>query len=100
MLNVAKGSIKEIVRTLMHELRHVEQYHTGRMKDVFDGVKHTNVFWDGVNCGRMVPYHPKLVERYMAQPWEVDARSVEEPYVAALEEAIGTKLPEDRTIPE
>lgn len=99
MINVATGSIREIIKTLFHELRHIEQSHTGRMKLQLVGT-HWHTLWDGVDHGREVPAIPKLMDRYQAQPWEMDARSVEDDFTARLEAIIGYQLPLNTEIPK
>lgn len=64
---------RETVRTLAHELCHVEQARRGRLQyRIWATDRQVHVRWDGVEVGslRSIPYHTR--------PWEVEAREVGE----------------------
>lgn len=93
-IDVSTNSIHRMLQTLMHELRHIEQYHTGRLAQRAEG-KHWIYYWDGVRQGRGV--HASVNhDAYQAQPWEVDARTAQE-FVDKLIE-MGVVIPDGRNI--
>jgi len=65
---------RQALETLFHELTHIDQYVTGRLKH-----KHGARIW----CGSMVPdlkvhqvhSSQKNLDKYRNQPWEVEARA-------------------------
>lgn len=96
MLDVARP-FRDIISTLMHELRHIEQKHTGRLTHKEEmGRKRLRwvAYWDGERFG---PKHAAgrtqaQMDKYLNQPWEVDAREHQEPLLEELESIIGEKL--------
>ena len=69
LVNRHKKDKKEIAKVLIHELWHVRQYSSGRLKDsdFFDG--NDTVTFDGV------AYPANM--RYKKQPWEIEATRIE-----------------------
>jgi len=77
------GTIEQFIDCLCHELVHAEQYHTGMLSTVFDCNEGTKFVWNkGQPKG--LPYsHAK----YLALPWEVDARTRAKELVKEIQES-------------
>jgi hypothetical protein len=69
------SSVKSFVETLAHELTHAQQYAQGRLK------QERGVFsWNDQVAGK----HPTSHAKYLALPWEVEAREKAKEIVAML----------------
>jgi len=89
-----RSTPKQILDTLFHELTHIDQYVSGRLKHV-NGAR----IW----CGSLVPEVKKYavhssqknLDKYRAQPWEEEARRIgaekSEEYMAAFNQFAGVK---------
>ena len=67
-----------IVDTLLHELTHARQYHTGKLKNVFnvEAFRWEHI-WEGENFGKGYNgVNSATYDKYRDQPWEVEAREV------------------------
>lgn len=60
------------ISTMFHELKHVNQYSTGCIKDIRDGFKSRTVY-------RNILHIPSLAQKlfYWVLPWEIEARHFE-----------------------
>jgi hypothetical protein len=67
-----RQSCYRFVDSLVHELVHAQQYHLGQLKAVFDANEGTVFHWKNENFGK----HPVSHAKYMALPWEIEARTV------------------------
>lgn len=89
-LDISRG-LRSIIETLCHELTHEEQVFEGRL--CYDDPRHTS--WNNDDHGRMLRGgRGKLFERYMAQPWEVEARERAAEQIEKIEQWTG-KIPDD-----
>jgi hypothetical protein len=59
--------IEQIPKILTHELIHVHQKHTGKLKIKHDGAS----YWHGVLITKKMPEHMSY-EEYQNLPWELD----------------------------
>ena len=93
------GNIKSIVSTIIHECRHAYQYQSGMLKP--DPKKRNYYIWTGFDTkttkaadGSIVDlvaakkatsirkYRPsQSMKKYLALPWEVDARAAEKKHI-------------------
>jgi hypothetical protein len=66
-------SKKAFINVLVHELVHAQQYHKGQLDAEFNYAKRAfEYIWNGENYGKIPLSH----EKYLALPWEVEARTI------------------------
>jgi len=72
-LNV-RNATSTMIRTILHELKHSEQYKQDRLKVIYDYKRKSWIdFWEG----NEVSDRSKKYEDYRNLPWEIDARTTE-----------------------
>jgi hypothetical protein len=70
-------TVESCIETLAHELVHAQQYAQGRLTQKW-GVFH----WNSTEFGK----HPTSYKKYLALPWEVEARAKAKEIVKILKE--------------
>ena len=105
-IDIRRKDIKSIVSTIIHECRHAYQYQSGMLKP--DPKKRNYYIWTGFDTkttkaadGSIVDlvaakkstsirkYRPsQSMKKYLALPWEVDARAAEKKYINKVMEEL------------
>lgn len=60
---------EDLIRTVIHELVHVQQYLEGKLSQIYDDGKGPRMYWQKVDMSDVL---------YEERPWECEAHSIEE----------------------
>jgi hypothetical protein len=74
--NLVGCSLSTILQVLSHEFRHAYQYKNGLL------VNHHQ--WKGPSLSESIQTSNKRYAKYFSQPWEIDARMYEKPYLEKI----------------
>lgn len=87
MFRGAVRPLRATLSTLIHELKHAQQYHSGRLKHTVQHGKSMQVFEGQLYTPASRISHA----RYLALPYEVEAREAESTHIQHLCEKLGVK---------
>lgn len=82
--------IRYVIKTLMHELTHMEQFNTGRLSSKMVGIRQMDKWNDDEwVCSKGFGSTEQSMKAYRNQPWEVEADERQETELKRLEGLIG-----------
>lgn len=96
-LDVSRGCVERIMKTLFHELQHAEQHTRGWLEDRYNNERGRYGAWEAYWKGeRYIKHSPgrgqNSLTRYRSQPWEVDANEKADEVLKRYEEQFGKMM--------